>query len=161
MSDELTKRYERVEKVIAAAVSADTSMIVRMQIIVDAIWEEFGLHRPVSWVGFYLLGAGQMTLGPRRDKPACSPIGLHGACGTSAMSGKTVVVRNVRELGAAYIACDPRDLSEIVIPIRTPDGRVFGVLDIDSYSIAAFGETDRTALENILQDHLADCAVVG
>ena len=48
------------------------------------IWSEFGNHCPVSWVGFYFLGEGEMTLGPRRDKPACSPIGLHGACGRAA-----------------------------------------------------------------------------
>lgn len=127
-----------------------------MQIIVDALWEEFGEHRPVSWVGFYLLGDGAMTLGPRRDKPACSPIGLHGACGSAALSGKTVVVRDVSELGANYIACDPRDLSEIVVPVRARDGRVTGVLDIDSYSVGAFGETDRIALEQLVAEHLAE-----
>lgn len=159
MSEELTSRYERVEKVISAAIPPDASAAARMRIIVDAIWEEFGSHRPVSWVGFYLLGAGEMTLGPRRDKPACSPIGLHGACGFAALSGKTVMVRDVRELGAAYIACDPRDLSEIVVPVRARDGRVAAVLDVDSYSVGAFGDADRCALEKILSDHLADCAV--
>jgi putative methionine-R-sulfoxide reductase with GAF domain len=103
-----------------------------------------------------LLGDGEMTLGPRRDKPACSPIGLHGACGAAALSGKTVVVRDVSELGANYIACDPRDLSEIVVPVRARDGRVTGVLDIDSYSVGAFGETDRIALEQLVAEHLAE-----
>ena len=67
-----------------------------------------------------------------------------------------VVVRDVRELGENYIACDPRDLSEIVVPVRARDGRVTGVLDIDSYSVGAFGETDRIALEQFVADHLAD-----
>ena len=144
---------------IRAAILRDSSAAARMRIIVDAIWEEFGSHRPVSWVGFYLLGMGEMTLGPRRDKPACSPIGLHGACGSAALSGKTIVVRDVRELGAGYIACDPLDLSEIVVPVRARDGRVAAVLDMDSYSVGAFGEWDRCALEKILSDHLANCAV--
>lgn len=161
MSDELARRYECVGKAIAAAISPDTDAAARMRIIVDALWDEFGWHQPVSWVGFYLLGEGEMMLGARRDKPACSPIGLHGACGTAALSGETVVVRDVRELGEAYIACDPLDLSEIVVPFRTRDGRITGVLDMDSHRIGAFGEADRSALERILSGHLAECAVMG
>jgi putative methionine-R-sulfoxide reductase with GAF domain len=66
------------------------------------------------------------------------------------------VVRDVSELGANYIACDPRDLPEIVVPVRARDGRVTGVLDIDSYSVEAFGETDRIALEQLVAEHLAE-----
>lgn len=156
MSEDLAGRYTRVSNAIAAAILPGADPVVRMRIIVDAIWDEFGSHRPVSWVGFYLLASGEMTLGPRRDKPACSPIGLHGACGTAALSGRTVVVRDVRELGAAYIACDPRDLSEIVVPFRGRDGHVTGVLDMDSYAVGAFGEIDRVMLERILGEHLSD-----
>lgn len=156
MSDELARRYDRVAEIIATAILPGTGDDERMWIIVDEIWKEFGSHRPVSWVGFYLLGGEEMTLGPRRDKPACSPIGLHGACGAAALSGRTLVVRDVRELGAAYIACDPLDLSEIVVPIRMRDGRIVGVLDMDSHRIEAFGGIDRRALEKILGDHLAD-----
>ena len=155
MTPEPAHRYARVAAALAAAIQPGATLPDRMQLIADEIWREFGEHRPVSWVGFYLLGAGEMTLGPRRDKPACSPIGLHGACGAAALSGKTVVVRDVRELGAAYIACDPRDLAEIVVPVRARDGRVTGVLDVDSHSVGAFGETDRLALEQIVAEHLA------
>ena len=156
MNDELVHRYTRAAAAIGAAIPPAALGEERMQIIVDALWEEFGEHRPVSWVGFYLLGDGEMTLGPRRDKPACSPIGLHGACGVAALTGQTVIVRDVRELGANYIACDPRDLSEIVVPVRARDGRVTGVLDLDSYSVGSFGEADRIALEQLVAEHLAD-----
>jgi putative methionine-R-sulfoxide reductase with GAF domain len=156
MNDQLARRYARATSAIGAALQPDSTPAERMQIISDEIWREFGEHRPVSWVGFYLLGDGEMTLGPRRDKPACSPIGLHGACGSAALSGKSVVVSDVRELGANYIACDPRDLSEIVVPVRARCGRVSGVLDIDSYSVGAFGETDRIALEQLVAEHLAE-----
>ena len=159
MSDELSGRYARVSDAVARGIFPETDFSRRMEIIVDAIWEEFGSHRPVSWVGFYLLRAEEMILGPRRDKPACSPIGLHGACGTAALAGRTIVVRDVRELGAAYIACDPRDLSEIVVPVRARGGRIVGVLDLDSHSTGAFGDTDRIALERIVCEHLAGCDV--
>ena len=150
----LNMRYARVSDAVARAIFPATDFSRRMEIIVDAIWAEFGSHRPVSWVGFYLLRPAEMILGPRRDKPACSPIGLHGACGNAALSGQTIVVRDVRELGAAYIACDSRDLSEIVVPVRERGGRVIGVLDLDSYGTGAFGEADRIALERIVGDHL-------
>ena len=49
----------------------------RMQRVVDVLWD--ALHSAgISWVGFYECDGGdEMILGPRRDKPACSPIGMH------------------------------------------------------------------------------------
>ena len=94
---------------------------------------------------------GEMLLGPRRDKPACSPIGLHGVCGQAALSGCSLIVPDVRELGDHYIACDPRDLSELVVPVRDPTGKVVGVMDLDSHSVGAFGATDQAALEDLIR----------
>ncbi len=156
-SDDPCVRYARVSAAAARAISPATDFLRRMEILVDAIWEESGSHRPVSWVGFYMLRPAEMILGPRRDKPACSPIGLHGACGTAARGGMTLVVRDVRELGDAYIACDPRDLSEIVVPVRARGGRIVAVLDLDSHSADAFGEADRIALERLVAEHLGKC----
>ncbi len=119
----------------------------RMQAFVDAAWE---LLAPtgVSWIGFYLKSAGkdEMVLGPRRDKPACSPIGLHGACGRCWRDRRALVVRDVAVLGAGYIACDPRDKSELVIPLFEGDGTCWGVLDADSYEVGAFTESDARSL---------------
>ncbi|MBX3403715.1 MAG: GAF domain-containing protein [Phycisphaeraceae bacterium] len=115
-----------------------------MQRVVDALWEELA-PKGVSWVGFYLKdpNADELTLGPRRDKPACSPIGLHGACGRSYSSRRALIVTDVANLRAGYIACDPRDRSEAVIPLFEPDGlSCWGVLDADSFDIGAFSERD-------------------
>lgn len=129
----------------------------RMLAAVDAIWDTCGHDRPgnsrrVSWVGFYIKSQGtdEMTLGPRRDKPACSPIGLHGACGRCFKSGRSLVVSDVASLGEGYIACDPRDKSEVVAPCLNPDGSAWGVLDLDSYEIGAFSAADAIALERLL-----------
>lgn len=154
MSHELANRYTRVSVAIANAIADDARLAERMKVVSDEVWREFGNHRPVSWVGFYFLGADEMTLGPRRDKPACSPIGLHGACGQAALSGKTLVVRDVKDLGENYIACDPRDRSEIVVPVLGKGGRVVGVLDVDSHAVGAFGDMDQRALEQIVAEHL-------
>lgn len=134
----------------------------RMQAVVDALWET--LHdADVSWVGFYLAAPeapaeAPLVLGPRRDKPACSPIGLQGVCGQSFASGLVRIVRDVAELGANYIACDPRDRSEIVLPLfeTAPGDRSdapperWGVLDLDSWSVGAFDAFDAVGLAQVL-----------
>lgn len=126
----------------------------RMRIVVDVLWDALRDHG-ASWVGFYLDQPGQpdaerLILGPRRDKPACSPIGLHGACGKALLSRQVLIVRDVAELGANYIACDPRDRSEIVIPL-IDDGNAWGVLDVDSWEAAAFDERDAEGLAEVLR----------
>jgi putative methionine-R-sulfoxide reductase with GAF domain len=135
---------------IAARMSGSGDRAARMRAVVDALWD--GLRdEGVSWVGFYLHeGGDELVLGPLRDRPACSPIGLHGVCGQVFRSGKPLVVRDVAELGQNYVACDPRDRSEAVIPLFEPDGRCWGVLDADSFEVGAFDETDVQGLCRVL-----------
>jgi putative methionine-R-sulfoxide reductase with GAF domain len=124
-----------------------------MQAVVDALWSAFGDERgDVSWVGFYLGRPGDMelVLGPRRDKPACSPIGLHGVCGKGFLTGQAVIVEDVRDLGESYIACDPRDRSEAVVPLLASSGEPWGVLDLDSHTAGAFGRDDIDGLRRVL-----------
>lgn len=131
---------------------APPSRQVMMSELVDALWERFAKD-PYSWVGFYLLEPDKksLTLGPRRDKPACSPIGMHGVCGRCALEDKVLIVDDVHALGEAHIVCDPRNLSEICLPCRDVRGRVWGVLDVDSESLAAFDDVDRQGLERLLE----------
>ncbi len=127
----------------------------RMRAVVDALWVAFENHG-YSWVGFYLDQPNEpdekrLVLGWCRDKPACSPIGLHGVCGQALLSKKLRIVRDVTELGENYIACDPRDRSEIVIPLLDERGVCWGVLDIDSSDVGAFDESDALGLRQVLE----------
>ncbi len=127
----------------------------RMRAVVDALWECVG-NRGYSWVGFYLDQPNEpdekrLVLGSCRDKPACSPIGLHGVCGQALLSKKPRIVRDVTELGENYIACDPRDRSEIVMPLLDERGVCWGVLDIDSSDVGAFDESDALGLHQVLE----------
>jgi putative methionine-R-sulfoxide reductase with GAF domain len=127
----------------------------RMRGVVDALWERLSV-RGVSWLGFYLIahdaGRGdEMVLGARRDKPACSPIGMHGACGRSYLSRRPLVVSDVARLGAGYIACDPRDRSEVVLPLFNADESCWGVFDVDSFDVGAFDESDVTGLQAVME----------
>lgn len=118
----------------------------RMQAFVRMVWGALS-QTGISWVGFYTDNTGnpdteRLTLAAREPKPACSPIGIHGACGRSLLAGEPFLVDDVRDLGAAYIACDPRDRSELVVPCSAPDGTVWGVLDFDSHEIRSFSTQD-------------------
>lgn len=123
----------------------------RMSAAVDVLWQHLSTAG-VSWVGFYLhAGSDELVLGPLRNSPACSPIGLHGVCGQAFTQRTPRIVDDVRELGEAYVACDPRDLSELVIPLFEPDGACWGVLDLDSREVGAFSQADVDGLLPILR----------
>ena len=137
---------------LAACRSLTGDRADRMTGFVDVAWDALS-GEDVSWLGFYLPDPEndeQMLLGPRRDKPACSPIGVHGACGQSLTQHVTLVVRDVAALGEGYVACDPRDLAELVIPLFDPHGTCWGVLDLDSFSRGAFTTRDADALHECL-----------
>ena len=101
----------------------------------------------VNWAGFYFMDGGALVLGPFQGKTACIRIPLgKGVCGTAAAENATQLVYDVHQF-PGHIACDSASNSEIVIPLRE-NGRVFGVLDIDSPSIGRFTDADREGLES-------------
>ena len=68
----------------------------------------------------------------------------NGVCGTAVARDEIMLVENVHEF-PGHIACDCASNSEIVIPLHS-DGKVIGVLDIDSPVIGRFDEDDRKGL---------------
>jgi len=104
----------------------------------------------INWAGFYLFDSLELYLGPFQGKPACTSIRMgKGVCGTSAATQKTLVVDDVHEFDG-HITCDTESKSEIVIPVVTRFGNLFGVLDIDSPTKARFDEELKMALETIV-----------
>ncbi len=103
----------------------------------------------LNWAGFYLMRGGRLVLGPFQGQTACIHIPLgKGVCGTAALTNKTVRVANVHEF-EGHITCDSRSLSEIVIPLRDSDGKVVGVLDMDSPVEDRFSGADQAGLEGL------------
>jgi L-methionine (R)-S-oxide reductase len=102
----------------------------------------------LNWVGFYFLRGGELVVGPFQGKPACIRIALgRGVCGAAAAKRRTLIVPDVHAF-ADHIACDAASNSEAVAPIVS-DGRLVGVLDLDSPSLARFDEADAVGLERI------------
>lgn len=100
----------------------------------------------INWAGFYLLEEDVLVLGPFQGKPACVeiPIGK-GVCGTAVAENKTLLVDNVHDF-PGHIACDCASISEIVIPLRK-EGKIVGVVDIDSPVSHRFTQLDKCGLE--------------
>ncbi|MBU7593867.1 GAF domain-containing protein [Metabacillus halosaccharovorans] len=110
----------------------------------------------INWVGFYLLKEDQLVLGPFQGLPACVRIPLgRGVCGTAAEKKETLRIADVHQF-PGHIACDAASNSEIVVPLVS-DGKVIGVLDIDSPSKNRFNEQDQAFLEefvDVLMEHV-------
>jgi len=101
----------------------------------------------VTWCGFDLYDGTVLVGGAFQGKPACIRIALgRGVCGTAAQTRETQLVRDVHDFDG-HIACDAASQSEIVVPLVRADGRLFGVWDVDSPSIARFDDEDRAGME--------------
>lgn len=103
----------------------------------------------INWVGFYLMKDGELLLGPFQGKTACVhiPVGK-GVCGTAVLKDETMCVPDVHQF-PGHIACDGASRSEIVIPIHH-NGKIVGVLDIDSPIVSRFDEDDKVGLEEVV-----------
>ena len=155
MQESIPHRDYAALRTPAAAIATLPSREARMEAFVELWWSAFAAFG-VSWAGFYVdcphePDAQRMILGARRPGPACSPIGIHGACGQALVSRQTLVVRDVADLGEGYIACDPRDRSELVVPCLTATGQPWGVFDVDSHQVGSFDADDGTACRELLR----------
>lgn len=100
----------------------------------------------LNWAGFYWLKGRELVLGPFQGKPACVRIALgRGVCGTAARDRITILVPDVNAF-PGHIACDAASASEVVVPL-VKEGRVLGVLDLDSPRERRFEEADARGLE--------------
>lgn len=102
----------------------------------------------LNWAGFYFAEGDELVLGPFQGRPACVRIPWgKGVCGTAASTGRNQRVADVHEF-EGHIACDQASLSELVVPLQR-DGRVLGVLDIDSPLKARFSAADEEGVSRL------------
>jgi L-methionine (R)-S-oxide reductase len=148
------ENFQLVKKQLQALLHGEENQIANLS-NTSALLNQF-LDR-INWVGFYLLDENnELVLGPFQGLPACVRIPLNkGVCGTAAKNLETIRVAEVHEF-PGHIACDAASNSEIVIPL-IKDGKLLGVLDIDSPEKNRFDEMDQEQLEEItaiLVEHL-------
>ena len=93
----------------------------------------------------------ELVLGPFQGLPACVRIPLgKGVCGTAAQNQRTERIEDVHAF-PGHIACDAASQSEIVVPM-VKDGKLLGVLDIDSPIKNRFDEIDQQYLEEFVKE---------
>ena len=108
----------------------------------------------LNWAGFYFLQGDTLVLGPFQGRPACVRIAVgQGVCGTAAAARKTQRVMDVNDF-PGHIACDAASRSELVVPL-IHEGRVIGVLDLDSPTRGRFTEADQKGIEALAQIFMA------
>jgi len=101
------------------------------------------------WTGCYFVENAELVLGPFQGPVACTRIQYgKGVCGMSWLKNETVIVEDVEKF-PGHIACSSLSKSEIVVPLRTSKGDVFGVLDVDSKVIGDFGAVDAEYLQQV------------
>ncbi len=109
----------------------------------------FQMMPELNWAGFYLLKSeGELVLGPFQGKPACVriPVGK-GVCGTAVERKSSVLVEDVHAF-PGHIACDAASRSELVVPL-IHEGRVIGVIDLDSPVPSRFDAEDQAGIEKL------------
>ncbi|MFD1217824.1 MULTISPECIES: GAF domain-containing protein [Microbulbifer] len=109
----------------------------------------------INWAGFYFLHGDALKLGPFQGKPACTHIDVGaGVCGTAVATGQSQLVEDVHAF-PGHIACDAVSASEVVVPLYNGE-QCLGVLDIDSPTVARFGDEDLKGIEayaRVLLEH--------
>ena len=136
----------------ADALTADEPDAVANMANVAALMWEF--VPDLNWAGFYRIapaksgGGDELVLGPFVGRPACIRIPFgQGVCGTAASTGAVQLVEDVHAF-PGHIACDAASRSELVVPI-VREGRVIGVIDLDSPMPSRFVEADATGIGDL------------
>jgi L-methionine (R)-S-oxide reductase len=114
-------------------------------------------HPYADWTGFYRVVAPELLkIGPYQGGHGCLVIPFsRGVCGACARTGQ---VQNVPDVEAfpGHIACSSSTRSELVLPVWNGQGKLLGVLDLDSDTPAAFTPEDEAWLSPLLAEVFKD-----
>ena len=141
------ERYEQLAAQLSSLLAGERDLIANAANFSSLI---FRALPDLNWAGFYFEKDGELVLGPFQGQPACVRIKIgQGVCGAGAAKCDTVIVPNVHEF-PGHIACDSASNSEIVVPLMK-DGRMMGVLDLDSPKLSRFDRDDAAGLEQLVK----------
>jgi len=143
------EKYNALIPQIRSLTGGETDLTANLANIAAALHQTFGW----LWVGFYLAKNEELVLGPFQGPVACTRIRYgRGVCGTAWKEQKSLLVPDVNAF-PGHIACSSLSVAEIVVPVFDTQGKVAGVLDVDSEKYDVLDETDVRFLEEI-------CAII-
>lgn len=148
--------YQTATKEILALTHGETDAVALMATLAC----EIHARHPLSdWTGFYRVVAPELLkIGPYQGGHGCLVIPFsRGVCGACARTGE---IQNVPDVEAFpdHIACSSTTRSELVLPVWNGQGRLLGVLDLDSNTPAAFTVADEAWLVPLLATVFRDAA---
>ncbi|MDO6413918.1 GAF domain-containing protein [Sphingomonas sp. BIUV-7] len=139
--------YRELAQALDALTANEPDAIANMANAAALLWE----YLPeLNWAGFYRNVGNELVLGPFQGKAACIRIPFgKGVCGTAAANRTAQRIEDVHAF-PGHIACDAASASELVVPI-VQDGRLIGVLDLDSPALARFDAEDQAGCETLMR----------
>jgi GAF domain-containing protein len=144
-STDKLSRYAELRPQLEALIGSETDAVANMANFCAALKAAFGWF----WIGFYVVREEQLVLGPFQGPIACTRIQYgKGVCGSAWAEQKSQLVADV-EAFPGHIACSALSKSELVVPVFK-DQKVWGVLDIDSTTLADFDQTDQVEIEKLM-----------
>jgi len=103
-----------------------------------------------GWFGVYRKDGDELVLvaysGDQPTEHTRIPV-AQGLCGQAVREGRTVIAGDVRA-HPEYLACFVATRSEIVVPIRGPEG-IVGEIDVDGNELNAFDASDDSFLAQV------------
>jgi putative methionine-R-sulfoxide reductase with GAF domain len=141
---------EETPNKIQAVASSDGERATRASQIADAI----RVLGPYRSVGVYEVSADQVSIIARSGPFAAAypTFSVTKGLTSSAIREKSAVVVGDVRSDPRYLTAFGSTLSEIIISILDPrDSRVIGTIDVESESVNAFSDVDRTMLEECAQ----------
>ncbi len=141
-------RYQRLYDQIKELVdNGSNNSLSTMSTIIAVLHNKMDYY---YWTGFYFLVDNKLQVGPYQGSLACIDLKKDtGACWGCINQGMPLIVPNVNDY-PGHIACDSKSASEIVIPLKTSNGKIIGVMDVDSVELNSFDEVDAIWLEKII-----------
>ncbi len=139
--------YAALVPQVRALLQGENDVVAAMANMSAALKETFGW----LWIGFYRVIGDELVLGPFQGPIACARIARgRGVCGTAWVEARTSIVPDVDKF-PGHIACSALSRSEIVVPVKSRDGQVVAVLDIDSTMLDDFSDVDAIALGELCE----------
>ncbi len=139
--------YRELIEAADALTAGEPDGIANMANVAALLWESVP---DLNWAGFYRNVGGELVLGPFQGRPACIRIPFgKGVCGAAAATLEPQCVDDVLAF-PGHIACDAASRSELVVPL-VQDGRLLGVIDLDSPSPARFDAEDLAGCVELAQ----------
>src|SRR5579862_950575 len=134
---------------IRAIAGGSDDRVVKAQRLAEMI-QKLGGYR---WVGIYDVSATVVSIiswsGPGAPEFPTFPVSK-GLTSAAIVSKQAVIVGDVRR-DERYLTAFRNTLSEMIVPVLSPDGRVIGTVDVESEKANAFAESDRPMIEQCVQ----------